>query len=120
MITHKRGDSFDHLAKIPVKVTLPDGTTTGFEDGFFVGWTVTAQIRTAQYDRLLAELTCSWADPAATTRILSVKALHTSTWTLGPAEMDIQFYNPTTGYTISTNTISIEVVKDITRPDGGA
>jgi len=104
MITHKRGDTFEHLAAIP----------STFADGYFVGWTVTAQVRTAKYGALLADLTCSWADPL-TTRIISVKELDTSNWEVGPAEMDIQFVRTSDGTTISTNTVQISVLKDITR-----
>ncbi len=104
MITHKRGDSFDHLAAIP----------STFPDGYFVGWTVTAQVRTAQYGKLLAELVCSWADPV-TTRTLSVSAVDTQLWDIGNAEMDIQFVRNSDNKTISTNTVSILVLKDVTR-----
>lgn len=104
MILHKRGDSFDHLAAIP----------TTFADGYFVGWTVTAQVRTAQYGKLLSDLVCTWADPA-TTRTLSVTSLNTQNWDIGNAEMDIQFVRTSDNKTISTNTISICVIKDVTR-----
>lgn len=114
MITHKRGDSFDHFSKIPEKVTNPDGTTTGFDDGYFVGWTVAAQVRTAQFGKLLADLVCTWDDPVKT-RILSVSAINTRDWVLGPAEMDIQFVRESDGRTLSTSTIAITVTKDITR-----
>lgn len=106
MLPHKRGDSFDRLANIP----------DTFTDGYFVGWTVTSQVRTSQYGKLLANLECVWVDPV-TTRVLSIKSLSTSSWSLGTAEMDIQFVRNTDGYTISTSTVSFEVVKDITRED---
>lgn len=105
MLPQKRGDSFDRLANIP----------DTFVDGYFVGWEVTAQVRTAKYEKLLADLECTWVDPV-TTRILSVRALNTTTWEVGPAEMDIQFVRISDGYTISTSTIKFEVVRDITRP----
>lgn len=104
MLPQKRGDSFDRLTNIP----------STFEDGHFVGWTVTAQVRTAQYGKLIANLVCTWVDPV-TTRILSVKCLDTKAWTLGPAEMDIQFVRDSDGYTISTATLQFEVARDVTR-----
>lgn len=104
MQSQKRGDSFDRLTNIP----------DAFVDGHFVGWTVTAQVRTAQYGKLLADLECAWIDPT-TTRILSVKCLDTRSWIVGPAEMDIQFVRDTDGYTISTSTIRFDIVRDVTR-----
>lgn len=107
MLPHKRGDSFDRLANIPET----------FVDGYFIGWTVTSQVRTSQYGKLLANLDCSWVD-SSTTRTLSVRSMNTSSWVVGTAEMDIQFVRDSDGYTISTSTVSFEVVKDITREEG--
>lgn len=104
MLPQKRGDSFDRLANIP----------DTFVDGHFVGWTVTAQVRTTQYGKLLADLDCTWVDPV-TTRILSVKALDTHNWAVGDAEMDIQFVRDSDGYTISTSTVAFTIVRDVTR-----
>lgn len=104
MQAQKRGDSFDRLTNIP----------DTFADGHFVGWTVTAQVRTAKYGKLLADLVCAWADPV-TTRILSVKCLDTTSWVVGPAEMDIQFVRNDDGYTISTATLQFDIVRDVTR-----
>lgn len=106
MLPQKRGDSFDRLANIP----------EAFADGHFVGWTITAQVRTAQYGKLLAELECTWVDPL-TTRILSVKAIDTRNWIVGDAEMDIQFVRDSDGYTISTSTVVFNVVRDVTRAE---
>lgn len=102
-MTHKRGDTFDALAPIP----------DIFADGYFVGWVVTAQIRTAQYGRLIADLTCTWADDV-TTRILHIQDFVTDSWEIGPAEMDIQFTRTSDDYTMSTQTLKVMIVKDIT------
>lgn len=105
-LTHKRGDTFDVLAPIPET----------FADGYFVGWVVTAQVRTAQYGRLIADLTCTWDDDV-TTRILHVQDFDTGDWEIGPAEMDIQFTRTLDDYTMSTQTLKVMIVKDITRPE---
>lgn len=104
MLPHKRGDSFDRLTNIPIV----------FADGYFVGWTVTAQVRTAQYSKPIADLVCTWINPA-TTRILQLQCIDTTLWTLGMAEMDIQFVRTSDGYTTSTSTIQFEIVRDVTR-----
>lgn len=104
MQPQKRGDSFDRLANIP----------DTFADGYFVGWTVKCQLRTAQHGKLIAELECAWVDPA-TTRILTVRDLDTKDWPLGDAEMDIQFTRTQDGYVRSTSTIAFTITKDITR-----
>lgn len=103
MANHKRGDSFHRLASIP----------DTFADGYFVGWSVTSQIRTKP-GKLIADLACTWDDPT-TTRTLSLKALDTTTWAVGPVEMDIQFVRAVDGFVLSTSTIAFEIVKDITR-----
>jgi len=105
MANHKRGDSFHRLASIP----------DTFADGYFVGWAVTSQIRTKP-GKLVAELACEWDDPA-TTRTLSLKALDTTAWTVGPVEMDIQFVRTSDGFVLSTSTVAFEIIKDITRAE---
>lgn len=105
MIIHKRGDTLDLLAAIP----------DIYQDGHFVGWTVTAQVRTDKYDYLLADITCTWADPALT-RILHLTTNDTTGWDIGPAEMDIQFTRDSDGYTVSSSTIYFAIVEDVTRP----
>lgn len=107
MLIHKRGDTFDYTAVIP----------SSFADGYFVGWTVTSQVRTDFQQNLLADIDCTWIDPV-TTRTLSLKKMSTSNWTIGDADMDIQFVRNSDGYTLSTGTIAIQVVRDITQPDG--
>lgn len=106
LLTHKRGDTFDVIAPIPET----------FADGYFVGWVVTAQIRTAQYGRLIANLTCTWENDV-TTRILHIQNFETDDWAVGAAEMDIQFARTLDDYTMSTQTLKVMIVKDITHPE---
>lgn len=103
---HKTGDSFDYLCPIP----------DSFIDGYFTNWSVSAQVRTIQYQKLIAELDCTWADPV-TTRSLKLLKINTSTWPIGSAEMDVQFVRISDGYTISTDTVSISIIRDITHPE---
>jgi len=106
---HKRGDSFDLLANIP----------SSLGDGYFVGWVVSAQIRTLQYDKFIAALDCEWVDND-TTRILRVRKLKTDDWAVGPAVMDIQFTDTrkTPPYVISTSNVAVDIVRDVTPPLG--
>jgi hypothetical protein len=103
-LEHKRGDSLDYLAVIP----------PSFADGYFIGWTVASQVRSFQYDLLIATLTCTWVDPTLT-RSLQVREIDTSDWKLGKALMDVQFIRTSDGYTISTDTVEIDIVRDITQ-----
>ena len=104
-IVHKRGDSFDQLAVLP----------STFADGYFVGWTVSAQVRSSPYYNYIADLTCAWVDPV-TTRTLTVRNLVTTGWPIGNALMDIQFVRTSDGYTISTDTVDVTIVHDCTYP----
>lgn len=103
-ITTKRGDSFEFLATLP----------SDYPDGYFVGWEVSSQIRTKQYQNLVAELTCEWVDPV-TTRTVKVSKIVTTDWTVGVAEMDVQFVRTSDQTTVSTDTIEVNIIKDITR-----
>jgi hypothetical protein len=105
-IRHKRGDTFLWL------FVLPEGE---YPDGFFNGWEVAAQIRTAKTrGKLIADLEPSWGDPAETTRILRLFAADTRLWPLGEHEMDVQFTRTDDETVRSTRTIVVEIVKDIT------
>lgn len=103
MLTVKRGDTFDQL------VSLPDT----FADGYFVDWTITSQIRTAKYSRLIAEFSPTWLDPV-TTRVIKLFMLDTQSWPIDTLQIDIQFTRNSDSYIISTQTIDVIVIKDIT------
>ena len=101
---HKRGDTFDRV------LLIPEAT---FADGYFLLWDVESQIRTAR-GKLVADLTASWADPAADTRFLRLFAAATTDWPLGDHELDVQFTRPD-GFIQSTETITVQVVRDVTQ-----
>lgn len=102
----KRGDSLSYIATIPV---------ADFADGFFAGWTCTAQIRTAQYFNLIADLEFAWVDPG-TTRAFTLTKTDTTSWPIGAAALDVQFVRPD-GFTRSTTTLPVLIIHDITYPD---
>ena len=102
-IKFKRGDTFDRI------LLIPEAT---FADGYFLGWTVTSQIRTST-GRLIGELTPTWADPAADTRFLQLVNEDTTKWPIGTHEVDAQFVSPT-GYILSTETLLVNVLRDVT------
>lgn len=101
---HKRGDTFDYLADIP----------DSYQDGFFAGWEVKAQVRDPRSGALVADLDVSWVEPQ-NTRALKLLKLETRSWPVGKLEFDIQFRRPQDGYTLSTSTVVFTVVKDVTQ-----
>lgn len=100
---HKRGDSFDYV------VVIPDA----FHDGYFVGWSVKAQLRNKATGGLVAQFDTSWENEA-TTRRLRLFKINTKTWPIADLEFDVQFTRDADGYTISSNTVDVKVIKDIT------
>jgi hypothetical protein len=105
VIQHKRGDTFDQLLLMP---------EADFPDGYFLLWNVNAQIRTPR-GKLICDFVTSWADPAADTRILRLFADDTATWPLGDQEIDVQFTRQSDGLIRSTETIAIEILRDVTQ-----
>ena len=103
MITHKRGDTLDLLANIPSK----------FADGYFVGYSTRCQIRT-EAGALIADTQCDWVD-SSITRTVRIFVADTHEWATGPAVFDVQLVRGGDGFTISTNTESMTIVRDITR-----
>lgn len=106
-IEHKRGDTFDRLLVMPAELV----------DGYWIGWTVTAQLRTPR-GKLISDFVTSWADPAATTRILRLFADDTQTqaWPLGDQEVDVEFTRVSDGTVRSTVTQVVTVLRDVTQP----
>lgn len=105
-VLFKRGDTFDQL------LLIPEAT---FEDGYFLGWTVTSQLRRQTAGNpLIADLVTSWADVAAETRFLRLTNTNTTGWPIGVQELDVQFED-TDGFVQSTETILVDVIKDVTR-----
>lgn len=103
--THKRGDSFDRVGAMPAQ----------FADGYFVGWTVASQIRTAS-GTLVADLVCTWLDNA-TTRDLRLTKIDTTAWPAGEAKIDVQFKRTSDGFTFSSETETLWIVGDVTHDD---
>ena len=101
----KRGDTFYFLVEVDAEIA----------DGYFIGWTHRAQIRTST-GRLIAEIDSEWADPAATTRIMILTKKDTEEWPIGTQELDIQFTRTADEFVRSSVTQKIDVVKDITLP----
>ena len=104
-IPHKRGDTFDQLLLVPEV----------FADGYWIGWSVTSQIRTAR-GKLIGDLVVSWADPAETTRILRLFSDDTTRWPVGDLEVDVQFVRDSDGLKRSTETVVVSVLRDVTQP----
>jgi hypothetical protein len=104
-IDHKRGDTFDRI------LLIPEAT---FVDGYFLLWTVASQIRTVR-GKLVDVLTTSWADPAADTRFLRLLHESTALWPLGTLELDVQFTRTADGFVQSTETLLVNVLRDVTR-----
>lgn len=101
MVQIKRGDSISWLAPIPLAA------------GYFLGYSVASQIRTAKYGQLIANLTCEWVDPATTQELL-LTCLDTKAFPIGDAETDIQFTRISDGFVQSSDTIQVQILKDIT------
>ena len=105
ILTLKQGDSFDRLLTIPA----------GFEDGFFVGWVASSQLRSLDTGEVIASFDVAWADPL-TTRVLKLTKIDTSAWPLGTAEFDVQFKRTSDGFVLSTSTAKLKITKDVTTP----
>lgn len=100
----KRGDTFLRW------LVFPDT----YEDGYFLLWDVAAQLRTAR-GKLIADLTVSWEDPAETTRMLRLFAQDTTAWPLGLQELDAQLTRQADDFILSTATVLINIVRDVTQ-----
>lgn len=100
-ITHKRGDGFDVALQLPAN----------YWDGFFVGWALKAQVRSAA-DALVAELDCEWGDPL-TTRVIRARKADTADWPIAPLYFDVQL-SKTGELTQSTETVTVYCQKDAT------
>lgn len=103
--THKIGDSFTRLLKMPAQ----------YPDGYFVGWTVLCQVRNDDYT-LLATVTTEWFDPL-TTRFLKLRVADTTEWTDGVKLMDVQFTRASDSEVMSTTTATFLVEKDVSRAE---
>lgn len=110
---HKVGDTFTRL--LPIPTAFPDGTP--LPDGYFLGWAPTSQIRD-KAGALIADAVCTWLEPVATTRNLSIRVADTTGWARWAGEsvdIDVQFRRTVDGETMSTTTASFALVKDVTQ-----
>jgi hypothetical protein len=104
---HKRGDAFEPectemAAGVPVNLT---------------GYTVTSQIRTRAGDELVDTATVTLADQTTDPGKFTVEVAkaRTALWVPGQdLEWDVEF-TPPNGKSWSSGTVTITVVKDITR-----
>jgi hypothetical protein len=106
-IQHKRGDTLE------IECTeSADGTPVNL-----TGYTVEAQVRTRGGDELVDDATVTLADQGTSPGVytVSVAAARTALWEPGrPLDLDVQYTAP--GGTVwSSGTISITVIRDITR-----
>lgn len=101
---HKRGDSFYCKATLPVS----------YPTGYFVGWTVSCQVRTPK-DDFISDAVCTWENPT-TTRVIEIGVADTSDWPLQDLVFDVQFIRDSDGFKISSSTTFINVISDITPP----
>lgn len=103
ILRHKRGDTLALDCSVDVDLD---------------GWTVRAQIRRGPSQHLLADCDVAIleydAESAITHFAITVSAEETAKWPLGSAEMDIEYTDPD-GLVQSTETIMLDVQRDITR-----
>jgi len=96
--TFKRGNTFDY-----------SGTATVTDNGVLVadmtGWSGACMIR-QHNGALVANIEFTWLNAAA--RIFRLRAINTTAWRIGAAEIDVAFTSPT-GDVISTETSAIEI-----------
>ncbi len=105
MATHIRGDSFDKVMVLP----------SDFEDGHFIGWTVSSQVRVKGTGILIADLVCAWIGVQANTRSMSLSAIDTSSWPVGQAEFSVSFTRTADGFTQSTSAFPLTIANGVTR-----
>lgn len=115
-IVIKTGDSFDQLVNLP----------SSFADGYFVDWTLSSQIRSARYGYLISNLVCEWLDPALT-RTVRLTLVDTTSWvpqdpliTNPNAAIDIQLTRNSDSFVVSTATIDVSIIRDVTLPGSEA
>jgi hypothetical protein len=101
-ITHKRGDTLEWIVTLTQNNVAVDITN----------WTITSQIR-KDSDTLVASLTVTKLVSASGQFSLTATAAQTKLWDLGAHLVDIEFIDDT-GYVVSSQTFTVQLVKDIT------
>ena len=102
-INHKRGDTFE------LTCSLENGGT----DVDITGWTVAAQLRQTD-DTLVQALTVTVTDAAAGEFKITAANTETDDWPVAALDVDVEF-TESDGSVSSTDTFTINVIKDITR-----
>lgn len=102
-INHKRGDTFE----------LTCSLENGGNDVNITGWTVAAQLRQSD-DTLVQSLTVTVTDAAAGEFTITAANTETDGWPIAALEVDVEF-TETDGSVSSSDTFTINVIKDITR-----
>lgn len=102
-ITHKRGDTFELSATLENEGTAVDITN----------FTITSQLRQLD-DTLLQALTVTKTDAVNGAFTLSATATQTESWAVQNYDCDIEFVEGS-GEVNSSETLTISVIKDITR-----
>lgn len=102
-INHKRGDTFE----------LTCSLENGGNDVNITGWTVAAQLRQSD-DTLVQSLTVTVTDAAAGEFTITAANTETDDWPIAALEVDVEF-TETDGSVSSSDTFTINVIKDITR-----
>ena len=101
-ITHKRGDTLEWIVTLTQNVTAVD----------ISDWTITSQIRQDSHI-LIANLTVTKLNSSQGQFSLTATPTQTAAWPLGAHLVDIEFID-NTGYVVSSQTFTLQLVKDIT------
>lgn len=102
--TLKRGDTFERI------LALPDDIA----DGYFVGWNIDSEVR-KESGGLVDTLVATWLDEP-TRKTIKLFKLDTSGWPTGRLFFDVQFTRISDDYVRSTETVTLNVVRDQTIP----
>jgi len=95
-ITFKRGDTLQLACSCDNNIT---------------GWSILAQVRDTN-QKLISPLTVNISQSSPTGVFTLTPTVATSSWPIGTLYMDIQ-YTTASGQVVSTETVGIEVVRDI-------
>ena len=101
-ITHKRWDTLEWVVTLTQNSVAVDITD----------WTIKSQIRD-ESSSLIYTFLVTKTDAGDGVFSISATAAQTATWPLGSLLIDIEFIDPT-GYVISSQTFTMQIVRDIT------
>lgn len=101
-IVHKRGDTFKLMCAVAINEVAQDIT----------GWAIASQVRKGSI--LVETLTIEPISAAAGTFMLTSEQ-RTDSWPTGDLQLDVE-YTLSSGQVISTETLTISCIKDVTQP----